>query len=301
MNRIAQIQNLTRLWHEATQVEGGGSRIGEHTECYRLSRNGIAFHQLQYDEILPAIGYVTSTLLLPGLNSVVTQDHLSLIAWCQQVILDRNHISQSPLENRNYHKMAEICSSLELIDFHSGSEINRSTEWLTIMGERGMIIACLAFPLLEGGLKICCSDFVTIDGVVKQDFEISLVNRNNETYKHKQKAGDKISSLKVLLQLYHELVASHPAKEAVSIIKNSLSRLHPQVDPMQLIYDWRNSTLHGADSFSTIGGTILGLTFIVEISKEKDNYEDFRKQTIENCRFKSKSESPMWYFYKHPL
>lgn len=281
---------------------GGGSRIGEHTECHRLSRNGIFFHQLAYGELMSAIGHVTSTLLLPGLNSVIALDHLHLIAWCQQVILDRNHSSLSPLEHRHYHKMTEICSSLKLIDLHNSGEINRSTEWLTIMGERGMMIACLAFPLLEAGLKICCSDFVDINGDIKQDFEISLINKLNQTYKQKFKVNDKkISSLKVLLQLYHELVAPTPAKEAISIIKHSLTRLHPEVDPFQLIYDWRNSTLHGADSFSTISGTILGLAFIVEISKEQDKYEELRKQTIDNCRFKSKYENPMWYFYKHPI
>lgn len=302
MNRIAQIENLTRLWHESTQRGDDGSCIDENTECHRLSRNGIFFHELTYEELMAAIGYVTSTLLLPNLNSLTTTDHSHLIAWCQQIILDRDHCSDRPLEHRHYHKMSEICTRFELLDFYNKGDTGHSIEWLAITSERGMILACIAFPLLEAALKISCFDFVTIKGEIKKDFEISLIDRNDTEYKQKFKVGGKcISSLKVLLQLYHELVAPAPAKNAISIIKNSLAKLHPGKEPFNLIYEWRNSTLHGADSFSTISGTLLGLAFIVEISKEEHRYEELRKQTIEGCKFKSTNQNPMWYIYRHPL
>ena len=64
-----EIKRLCDSWCLAAQQPGGGFAIGGETEQYRLLRNGIQFHDLDFDQLVAAISGLTKVLLLPGLNT----------------------------------------------------------------------------------------------------------------------------------------------------------------------------------------------------------------------------------------
>ncbi|NOX75476.1 MAG: hypothetical protein GXP17_02435, partial [Gammaproteobacteria bacterium] len=72
------IKELCNNWCQAVQQPEGGFAIGGQSEQYRLLRNGIQFHDLDFEQLVAAIDGLTKVLLLPGLNTVVDQDHFGL-------------------------------------------------------------------------------------------------------------------------------------------------------------------------------------------------------------------------------
>ncbi len=81
-----KITELCDSWVAAVSMEGGGFAIGRESEQYRLFNNGVQFHDLEYESLIASISGLTKVLLLPGLNTVVDQDHFGLWSWCFPVV-----------------------------------------------------------------------------------------------------------------------------------------------------------------------------------------------------------------------
>ena len=84
--RGPHIKDLCKQWVDAATTPDGGMMIGESTEQYRLLRNGIAFHELDHEELRASCLGLSTVLLRPGLNTVIDLDHQWFWAWCGEVL-----------------------------------------------------------------------------------------------------------------------------------------------------------------------------------------------------------------------
>ena len=310
MTSPQKIRELCDSWCNSVQQPGGGIAIGGQSEQYRLLRNGINFHELSFDQLVAAIDGLTRVLLLPGLNTIVDQDHFGLWSWCSEVILCRE-TGFFAEEERELRKLFETCVRSALV--HCRKPAANKEEWERqvvidqqlphnsryFLQESSLILAYLTFPLLEAVSKKVCSSYVAMDGAVIAKFDIPSKAGGVREYDPNGRWNQKqCSSLRDLLFLIHLNVASSELKNALSEFRGHVSTLDNSEDPFDVVYKWRNQSLHGSTSFQTIGGTLLNLVLLIVIHQLSGRYDLLKNKTIERCRWEMQSghRSP-WSFY----
>jgi hypothetical protein len=302
-----EIKELCNNWCQAVQRTEGGLVIGGQSEQYRLLRNGIQFHDLDFEQLVAAIDGLTKVLLLPGLNTVVDQDHFGLWSWCSEVILFRetNFFNN---DEREVRKLFETCVRASLV--HCRKPTPNHKEWQKqveleqqlphharyFLQESSLTLAYLGFPLLESvSKKICCS-YVGMDGQVIAPFNVP--NKTGGVKKYDPMHQKQCSSLRDLLFLIYNNLAEEQLKKALTEFRDHISTLDNSEDPFDIVYKWRNQSLHGTTSFQTIGGTLLNLTMLMIVHQLAEQYQGLKTQVIEHCRWEARHEhkSP-WSFY----
>ncbi len=305
-----KIRELCDSWCNSVQQPGGGIAIGGQSEQYRLLRNGLQFHELGFDQLVATIDGLTKVLLLPGLNTIVDQDHFGLWSWCSEVILYRE-TGFFANEEHELIKLFETCIRSSLV--HCRKPAATKEEWQQqvetdqqlshnsryFLQELSLTLAYLAFPLLEAVSKKVCSSYVAMDGVVTAKFDVPNKAGGVREYDPNGRWNQKqCSSLRDLLFLIHLNVANDELKNALDEFRNHIATLDNSEDPFDVVYKWRNQSLHGSTSFQTIGGTLLNLVLLIVIHQLSDRYDSLKDKTLEHCRWEMQSghRSP-WSFY----
>jgi len=148
-------------------------------------RNGLQYHELCFDQLVAAIDGLTKVLLLPGLNTIVDQDHFGLWSWCSEVILYRETDFFDQKEHE-LKKLFETCIRSSLV--HCKKPASNREEWQKqteveqqiphnaryFLQESPLTLAYLAFPLLEAVSKKISSSYVAMDGVVVARFDVPV-------------------------------------------------------------------------------------------------------------------------------
>ncbi|HIF9437202.1 TPA: hypothetical protein ACX6SL_001317 [Photobacterium damselae] len=300
------ILELCESWCMSVQLPDGGIGIGGQSEQYRLLRNGIQFHELEYQSLKVATIGLSRVLLLRGLNTVIDQDHFALWSWCAELIL--NHDSNIfEHDEHELRKLFETCIRASLANCTKPTSSREEWEQQAnrtqliphnakyFVQEASLALAYLAFPLLEGICKKLCSAYIGMDGKVSQVFKVPSRNKGFKIYDPDGKWNQKqCSSLRDLLHLTSQL---YPSSE-LEILKAHIQTLGDGSDAFDVIYRWRNESLHGTTSFQTIGGTLLSFAIFLLLNKLEQNFEQIRVKTLEHCRWNAQHEnrSP-WSYY----
>ncbi len=307
----ADIEKLCDDWVEAATNPTGGFALGADTEKHRLLANGVQFHDLSYDALCASLIGLSKVLLLPGLNTVVVQDHYGLWSWCGELILGAN-AQQFPNEQRDIRSLYEVSIHAALAlcnkpaitreDFQEQARLRtlQPHHAQQLVFQSSLALSYLAFPLLEAVLKRACADYVDFDGRVIAAFSVPTKQGNNiRQYDATGPFRDRqCSSLRDLLFLYRDIVASPNQRALVEHFRVHLTSLDSTLDPFDLLYRWRNQSLHGNTSFQTIGGTVLNLALLISIFELEVNFEQRRKEADRHCRWEAQSgfKSP-WSYY----
>lgn len=306
-------EDITRLcdeWCAATKTPEGGMAIGQRSEKYRLLANNIVFHELDYDAHCAALVGTSKVLLRPGLNTIIDQDHFWLWSWCGELLLspraqffsqDQHEIKS--LLGTSIHAALASCRKPPASK-EEWEEQNRITDMQPhhakhFVQNGHIVLAYLAFPLLEAITKRACSSYVDFEGKVISRFSVSKKSGQIKDYDpngafHQQQC----SSLRDLLFLHYTHIADADLQGRLDKLRDHLSELDSSQDPFDLIYAWRNQSLHGSTNFQTIGGTLLNLSLLIALSELKQNFEQHREVVLEHCRWEAQSSyrSP-WSFY----
>lgn len=302
-----KIQALCESWLAATALPEGGFGIGGASERFRLLNNGIVFHELDHEGLRAACLGLSTVLLMPGLNTVIDWDHQWFWAWCGELLCGSgsDYFSHEDYELRN---LMGLCIRATLAGTYrpdeQGWEQQRdqtmsmepnSREWI----QRSQIaLGYLAFPLLEGIVKRHCSEYVSMSGEVQQPFEVP---GSGSGQSRKYLVGRICSSLRDLLWLLHAEVASQELRSDLDEQRAHLAAFSDlDQGGFQVLYQWRNDSLHGGASLTTIGGTVLNTAFLIALSQIQDNYETVRMAAVDRVRWELQSpttyRSP-WSYY----
>jgi len=99
-----EIKSLCEQWCSSVKTPDGGMAIGANSEKYRLFANGVRFHELDHQALLASILGLSKVLLLPGLNTIVVDDHFGLWSWCAEVLVG----SRSEYFSNEEHEMKSL-------------------------------------------------------------------------------------------------------------------------------------------------------------------------------------------------
>ena len=301
----AEIATLCDNWCDASSPSGAGFSIGGHTEKFRLLRNGLVFHELDHERLCATLMGLSKVLLRPGLNTIVDHDHFALWSWCGELLL-------SPIASLYPSDQREIKSLYETVIHAALANCQKppasKEEWQAqsnirqmqphhatqLLHESSLVLAYLAFPLLEAVLKRACATFVSLDGMVISSFSIPKRSGKPRQYD----PGDQCSSLRDLLFLHYISVAATDLQVLLDGFRRHIQSFDVNQDPFDLIYSWRNQSLHGSANFQTIGGTILNLCLLISLFEIRQGFHEYRGKIVARCKWEAQSQSKSpWSFY----
>lgn len=312
----ADIEKLCDDWYAASYPSGGGLLLGGDTDKFRLLTNGVVFHELNQEALCAALIGLSKVLLHPGFNTVVEHDHYALWSWCGELLLGPR--SQSfPDEQWEIHSLYATSIHAALAgcrrppvsqeEWQEQMQEQRRIEELQphhskqLLQKSGLVLAYLTFPLLEAVLKRACAAYVAFDGQVVSAFSVpgKQGDPKPKLYGPTGTPGNrKCSSLRDLLFLHSTVVASPKLKILLDRFREHLTGLDASQDPFDLVYGWRNQSLHGSTNFETIGGTMLNLALLISLFEIEHGFEEHRLQVIEICRWAAQSpyKSPRSFY-----
>lgn len=307
---------LCDSWYESVQSPDGGTCIGKDSDRYRLFNNGVHFHNLSVDELKASIVGLTVIHLLPHANriSYTIPEHSHLWAWCAEIIMNEDSDIFSH-EEYELQSLFEACIRASLAkcnkpvssreEFQKLVQQDRLTPHnvKNFSSHSSLILSYLTFPLLEGICKKLCNDFILMDGRIIQEFAVPRRYAKDTLYTPKPRRNkerlekNKCSSLRDLLIFTMNHPSSENIQDEINKIKSYLYKVDSQTDPFDLIYDWRNQSLHGSTNFMTIGGTLLNLALLLLINQTSGRYEQLRKSTVDQLDDLREMGHAPWVYY----
>jgi len=307
MTREEQIRTLCEKWI-AQATANDSIQISSQSEQYRLMRNGIHFHELNFSELVTAGIGLTKILLLKGMNTVVASDHFHFWSWAAEVILETEDciFSNEEHELRELFEML-IRSSLAGLRAPTNDPgylaLQQKADDLTefnakqLILNRSLITAYLGFPFLEGLCKKMASTYVDFSGKVIQEFSVHDKNIDR-TYT----VGSRCSNLGHLLYLLQDSVADRELSTCLSELYNHVEQFGHGEPGYEVIFNWRNASLHGETSFPTIGGTLVSISTLICLYQLKDKFKDKQTRIMKRLQAKYRSSAisrhrAPWEFY----
>ena len=305
----ADIEKLCDDWCVAASINEGGIVLSPATEKFRLLANNVVFHELDHEALCAALIGLSKALLRPGLSIVVDLDHFAVWSWCGELLLASMRLF--PEEQREIRSLYAACINAALANCQKApaTEEEYKTQMLTMELEphnnaqlrqrSSLILAYLGFPLLEAVLKRACAAYVAFDGQVITAFSVPDKQGNPKPYGPKGSRGKReCSSLRDLLFLHSTMIAGPRLKALVERFRVHLSDIDGAQDPFDLVYSWRNQSLHGSTNFQTIGGSMLSLSLLISLFEIEKDFESYRLLALENCRWEvQKTHKSKWTFY----
>lgn len=304
-----EIEKLCDDWLAAT-AKGEDFVMNDETEKFRLLANGIVFHELNHETLCVALLSLSKVLLRPGLNTIVDWDHFAAWSWCGQLLV-AGRTSIFPREEQEIQSLYEASIHAALVGCRKppatreeSAEMCR-TDGLQphhsrqLLRQSNLVLAYLTFPLLEAVLKRACSAYVALDGQVVAEFSVPYPSGAPKPYGPAGKPGQgRCNSLRDLLFLYSNLIANPNQKILLYRFRDHLTSLNSDQDPFDLIYSWRNQSLHGTTNFKTIGGSMLSLSLLISLFEIEQDFEQRRLKTVDIIRWEAQlpSKTP-WSFY----
>ena len=312
-NKKQLIKRLCESWINSAYQTDGSIGIGVNTEKCRLLTNNIVFHELTYEETQAACVGLTHVLLLKGMNTIIDRDHLVFWSWMGELFSSRE-TGYFGTEEFQIQKLFEVVIRASLAgiqppvrnqeEWEVQNQIRELTEFntLQLVTNSSLVQAYLVFPLLEAVIKKACREYIDYSGKVITDFTVSKKDGTIQNYGCSGQGKRFCSSLRDLLFLLYYNVADVDLKEQITLVRQHIFELDNQEDPFDLIYRWRNSSLHGETSYPTIGGTLLNLVILIALAEIKQNYELIKSKTWSRVQWElqsfnyTKHRSP-WSFY----
>lgn len=310
MNKnVELIKTLCNRWKDEALNENGSIMIGK-SETFRLVNNGILMHELTIKELEVCCIELTQLLLLSGMNTIISEDHQWFWAWIGEIVNDRNINYFNKENEREIKELFSICirstlagiekpprdheEALERFNYRREYPLENNLNELNL--NKSLILSYISFPLLEGILKKFCNEYVLLSGKVIKDFKVVRGSGYNKFYRN----GESINSIQDLLLLAIQIVGDIHLVEDLNIILEHIARLDKgnTNDPCKIIYNWRNSSLHGETNYSTIGGTILNIAIIIILHSIEEEYSKNLSNILDKVMWTIRTNCmTSWDFY----
>lgn len=306
---IELIKMLCGRWKAEALNDNGNITIGK-SEEFRLINNGIVMHDLTIEELQVCCIELTQVLLLSGMNTMISEDHQWFWSWIGEIVSGRDINYFNNENEREIKELFSICirstlAGIEKPPSNSHEALQRFNYRIEhpiehnlneIYMNMSLVLSYISFPLLEGILKKFSEEYVLLSGKVIKEFKVVRGNGFNKLYTK----GDHINSIQDLLLLVIQIVGDKRVVGDLQIILEHIKGLDKENpnDPCKIIYNWRNSSLHGQTSYSTIGGTILNIAIIIILHSIEDQYRENLSGLIQNVTWNvSSNNRAPWIFY----
>ena len=219
-------------------------------------------HELPYEVIVRLPILFTRTLRSQSVNF----DHRILWSWIGQLLVSKRFVGtkiNTLLDDDEFVTNFLLLVRIELASLWS-PPVNEEVRKLNgiidqvisyhvkeMVMNKDSIGLAFSFPVLERCLKILCYRYLNTDGTVRERFNVLGLNRVYET-------GERVSSLKVLILLFKDKVATGEMKKSLDNFSLELQSIFPRKGSMvDMLYSWRNGALHGDKMYSKYHAVIM--------------------------------------------
>lgn len=305
-SKAQHILQLCDAWRAAYVQPDGSGVSNASTEKLRLIANGIRFHELEFDELEAACVGLTETMVSRGLGGFICADHHHFWRWCAQLLLTTPMSSFVPTSGNLIHQLLESSACLLMGGssyFWAEPEIQFSKDYdlclKRLIGKKLFILEYLSYPLLDLLLKAHCNSFVSDDGKVTQSFEVTRADGSKRTYEPGKAPKPKYcSSVGDLLYLLEKEVAGPELKASLHRLKNHFHQLDQNTAFFDLLFKWRNTTLHGEDQVTGISCTVFNMCLLLCLEFVRPNYATLRQAAVSKVierKAATHNISPIYY------
>lgn len=309
-----KIRNLCNRWCATTSKSGAGMKLGPPDLEFRLLKNDIRFHELDFHELSVALVGVSKTLFRPGLSVVTDYDHYFMWAWCGELLAGRRAYGrfcvreEGGLDEQENHFVTlmkatisgaladcrEPATSRIEMRLHDNVRDIQAHGAKTFLSHSSSALGYMAFPLLEATLRRACRAYLAPNGEVTGEFAGKRGGRTERNYKK----GNRCSNILHALNLHYAIVDSPELLELLDEFRAHLSSVAGGADAYEQIFEWRNGALHGEKQLKTIGGTILNLCFLIALFEIRIGFDDYRDAIAQDCMLTAVfGDRAPWGFY----
>lgn len=228
-----------------------------------------------------------------------TPDHVYYWAWTAEVVnffglFDRRLSRAYSLLMHTI--LAERTSGFSVED--TDEEIDRKRRQMAVfdrltnrhyremVGQKAQLAAFVSYPVLEGLLKSILSDVIKPDGVIRSGETLEGVYDDYSS-------GERCSSLRDLLHHAEQNTLDASVVDKLDNLTSEIESFGDGDEAYSLIYNWRNTLLHGEDSWDFQYGILANLISLLMWGEvDEEEYCDKRQDIIEG--FRTKVEVPMF-------
>jgi hypothetical protein len=264
-----KIRLLSEQWNKATR-SGKNFVYNANADVFELHNNGIEPHLLNHQDLILFGVETTKKLLFGNLGSITTKDNYLFWSWMCTLLLDFHHAPPPhPIrDNIPLYQLLETCAALAL------GENNHDIQQPRM--HAGLALSYLSFPLMESLSRTILSEYLSIDGVVLQEFKAI-----QKTYK----VNDRCSSLQHALHFAIEQIKNDELKIGLaSIVENLEQFSEDNYTGYKYLFNLRNSALHAGKSPPTIGAYCFSISLLLALALIEKNYSEYWKWANVNVR-----------------
>lgn len=301
----ARIKQLCDDWVQAVQQPGGGLALGGKDAQFRLRNNGIEFHALDYEDAQAACIGLTKTLLLPGRNAVIDDDHFWFWSWAAELLLG-GHASVFTTSSHELRNLFSV--TVRAATSHVGhpdpyvAQVRRKAIELIDSNARDLLMnsvlvtSYLGFPLLEAVCRAKCASHVTPSGQVTAAFTVTPSNGHPRSYQ----LGSQCNQFRDLLLLLRDQTGDADLKSLLAEFGQHVTAVCGK-DAFEQMQEWRNASLHGESNYQTIGGLLLNSAVLLCFHTLGTNYvaarDDAMKRIQRSLSFRYTGYRAPWEYY----
>lgn len=228
-----------------------------------------------------------------------TPDHIYYWSWTAEVATSLDLFGERL--NRAYILLMRTILAERVGGFSVGDtdeEIDRKRQQMAVFnqltnrhyrelaGQKAQLAAFVSYPVLEGLLKSILSDVIKPDGVIKSG---ETLEGDGRTYT----SGNRCSSLRDLLHhVEHNTLGSSVVNE-LDDLTSEIETFGDGDEAYSMIYNWRNTLLHGEDSWDFQYGILMNLISLLVWSEiDETEYSNKKQDMVES--FRTKVEVPIF-------
>jgi len=147
-----------------------------------------------------------------------------------------------------------------------------------MLRQKAQLAAFVSYPVLEGLMKSILSDVIKPDGEIKPGKTLEGVNGDYDN-------GKLCSSLRDLLYHAEQNTLDSSVVDELGNLTSEIEKFGDGNEWYSMIYNWRNTLLHGEDSWDFQYSILANLiSFLVWSEVDEAEYCDKRKDIIESFR-----------------
>jgi hypothetical protein len=276
-DRSQLIRDNAKRYYDSTQGTDGSTSINMPLS---LRSTFGEFHDMTLAELCSVAVALNQMSLFPGQNAVIgTDDHAVFHAWCAQLLLGPVESTHSGADYwaAGGLKPLEICFHAALAQGNAG----RYWEVLDphafeVLIHSGGLLTFASFAGLEMLLRRSCSNYLAPDGLILQDFRVS-----GRAQPYVANGKSRCSNVGHELRLFYETVASRTLQVDMDAILQHISLVaRSSDDGFDVLFYWRNSTMHGEVQMETVGGAILNLITLILLHNAEPTFDARREEAL---------------------
>jgi hypothetical protein len=270
-----EIRDYCRSWsqraaaqYRAERARGDVSRQHQGSPLATICKD---VETADYAHLSAVLAGMTVCLVRPGdIFAGYGRDYRLVWAWCAEILVGAGSgvwLHREPALDRLF-----TVASHTVLARHVPAQIQGvNMHARELVDAQGVVLAYLAFPLLEQTLRASCTRHFGADGRITRAFETP----GQLTRRHLYTAGGTCSSIGDLLWLYRQHYASAEMGANLDAIDAHIVATVPGAElGFRVIHQWRNETMRGTAVLPVIGAAVFSIAMLIALAGRERDFGD---------------------------